>query len=61
MSALEDASSLNYHGQTIATWKTPKPSFRLDSKRLAQEHPELIDQYQVPIQNSRRLLIKEIV
>ena len=47
-------------GQVLATWKSPKQSYRLDSKRLEIEHPELILQYQVPIQNSRRLVIKEL-
>jgi hypothetical protein len=45
----------------LATWKSPKQSYRLDSKKLEIEHPELIPQYQVPIQNSRRLVIKEMM
>lgn len=60
MSTLEDASTLTYQGHTIATWKAPKPSWRLDSKRLTMDHPALVAQYQFPIQNSRRLIIKEL-
>ncbi len=60
MSQMQDAEVLTYQGQTIATWKAPKASFRLDSKKLALEHPELAQQYQVAIQNSRRLTIKEL-
>lgn len=60
MGQMQDAEVLTYHGQTLATWKAPKPSLRLDAKRLSEEHPDLIHQYQVPIQNSRRLVIKEL-
>jgi putative phage-type endonuclease len=60
MGQMQDAEILTYQGQTIATWKAPKASFRLDSKKLASEHPDLAQQYQVAIQNSRRLTIKEL-
>lgn len=60
MAQMQDAEVLTYQGQTIATWKAPKPSFRLDAKKLATEHPDLATQYQVAIQNSRRLTIKEM-
>jgi putative phage-type endonuclease len=60
MGQMQDAEVLTYHGQTLATWKAPKPSLRLDAKRLSEEHPDLVHQYQVPIQNSRRLVIKEL-
>jgi putative phage-type endonuclease len=60
MGQMQDAEVLTFQGQTLATWKAPKPSLRLDAKRLSEEHPELIHQYQVPIQNSRRLVIKEL-
>lgn len=61
MAEMKDAEVLSHEGQTIATWKAPKPSFRLDSKKLMQEHPELANQYQVAIQNSRRLTIKDLL
>jgi putative phage-type endonuclease len=60
MGQMQDAEVLTFHGQTLATWKAPKPSLRLDAKRLTKEHPDLVHQYQVPIQNSRRLVIKEL-
>jgi len=60
MGKMGEAGVLTYQGQILATWKSPKQSYRLDSKKLEQEHPELIPQYQVPIQNSRRLVIKEL-
>jgi len=60
MGQMQDAEVLTFHGQTLATWKAPKPSLRLDAKKLTEEHPDLVHQYQVPIQNSRRLVIKEL-
>jgi putative phage-type endonuclease len=60
MGQMQDAEVLTFHGQTLATWKAPKPSLRLDAKRLTEEHPDLVHQYQVHIQNSRRLVIKEL-
>lgn len=60
MATLEDAEVLTYHNQILATWKAPKASQRIDSKRLQIEHPDLYQRYLVPIQNSRRLTIKEL-
>lgn len=60
MDQMQDAEVLTYDGQTLATWKAPKPSLRLDAKLLSEEHPNLVHQYQVPIQNSRRLVIKKL-
>jgi putative phage-type endonuclease len=58
MSEMQDAEILSFCGQTIATWKMPRISYRVDAKKLEQEHPELIAKYQTPIGNSRRLVIK---
>ena len=60
MGHMGQAEILTYQGQVLATWKAPRPSYRLDSKRLEAEHPELATQYKMPIQNSRRLVIKEL-
>ena len=60
MGQMGEAEVLTYQGQVLATWKSPKQSYRLDSKRLELEHPELIPQYQMPINNTRRLVIKEL-
>jgi putative phage-type endonuclease len=61
MSQMGEAELLTYQGKVLATWRLPKQSYRLDGKRLELEHPELIPQYQVPIQNSRRLVIKGFI
>jgi putative phage-type endonuclease len=60
MQSMGEAELLTYQGKTLATWKAPKPSFRLDSKRFELEHPEIASNYKIPVQNSRRLVIKEL-
>jgi putative phage-type endonuclease len=61
MGQMGEAELLTYQGQVLATWKSPKQSYRLDSKCLEIAYPELVEQYKVPVQNSRRLFIKETI
>ena len=58
MNEMKEAEVLSYQGNVIATWKAPKPSFRLDSKRLELEEKEVFERFKMPVQNSRRLVIK---
>ena len=58
MEKMQDCESLRYEDLTLATWKKPKESMRFDSKRFAQDCPEIFKQYQYPINVSRRLVIK---
>jgi predicted phage-related endonuclease len=58
MGHMQDAEVLTYQGQVLATWKAPKASTRIDTKKLALEHPEMIAAYQTEVANSRRLVIK---
>jgi predicted phage-related endonuclease len=60
MNQMQEAETLTYQGKVLATWKAPKPSFRLDSKRLELDHPEITSKYKVQVQNSRRLVVKQI-
>jgi putative phage-type endonuclease len=60
MNQMGEAETLTYQGKVLATWKAPKPSFRLDSKKLETDHPEIASNYKIPVQNSRRLVIKEL-
>ena len=60
MNEMKEAEVLSYQGNVIATWKAPKPSFRLDSKRLELEEKEVFERFKMPIQNSRRLVIKSL-
>ena len=58
MNEMKEAEVLSYQGNVLATWKAPKPSFRLDSKRLELEEKEVYERFKMPIQKSRRLVIK---
>ena len=60
MQEMQDAEVLLHEGLTIATWKAPKVSLRIDTKRLQIDYPDLIKPYQAPIANTRRLVLKEI-
>lgn len=60
MNQMGQAEILTYKGQILATWKAPKPSFRLDAKKLEMDHPEIYANYKTPVQNSRRLVVKEL-
>ena len=60
MNQMGEAETLTYQGKVLATWKAPKPSFRLDGKSLEQDHPQIASNYKIPVQNSRRLVIKSI-
>lgn len=60
METMADAEVLTYLGKPLITWKAPKPSYRIDAKRLGLEHPELIKAYQSPIQSSRRFVVKDL-
>ena len=55
---MQQAETLTFLGHVLTSWKAPKPSYRLDTKGLAAEHLKLAAQYQMAVQNSRRLVIK---
>lgn len=56
--AFADAEALTYAGRTIATWKAPKPSRRVDTKALIEAHPDIAREYEREVENPRRLLLK---
>ena len=58
MAQMEDAEVLTHQGQVLVTWKSPKPSMKIDTKKLAEDHPEIVTPYQVQVANSRRFVIK---
>jgi putative phage-type endonuclease len=60
MQTMADSEVLTYLSKPIIIWKAPKPSYRIDTKRLSLEHPELIKAYQNPVVNSRRFVIKDL-
>lgn len=60
METMADAEVLTYLGKPVITWKAPKPSYRIDTKRLELDHPELLKGYQQPVANSRRFVVKDL-
>jgi len=59
MTQMQDAEVLAHQGQVLATWKAPKPSFRLDAKRLEAEERAIYEKYKVASQVSRRFVLKD--
>ena len=53
-----DAEAISYGGQTIATWKAPKPSSKFDTKAFTAAHPDLAKEFTVESQGARRFLLK---
>lgn len=53
-----DAEAISYGGQTIATWKAPKPSEKFDAKAFTKAHPDIAKEFTFPYQGARRFLIK---
>lgn len=53
-----DAEAISYGGQTIATWKAPKPGSKFDEKAFKEAHPNLAKEFTFPTQGARRFLLK---
>lgn len=53
-----DAEAISYGGQTLATWKAPKPSSKFDAKAFTVAHPDLAKEFTTPTQGARRFLLK---
>lgn len=53
-----DSEAISYEGQTLATWKAPKPSNKFDAKAFAAAHPDLAKEFTFPTQGARRFLLK---
>ncbi len=53
------AERLTHAGKTIATWKCAKSSCRIDTKALAQAHPEIAAAFKADVLGTRRFLLKD--
>lgn len=53
-----DAEGISYDGQTLATWKAPRPGNKFDTKAFTQAHPEMAKEFTIQTQGARRLLLK---
>lgn len=56
--AFGDAEGISFDGQTLATWKAPKPSQKFDAKAFQADDPETYAKYVTPQQGARRFLLK---
>jgi putative phage-type endonuclease len=53
------AEKLTHAGKTLATWKCAKASNRIDTKALAQAHPDIAAAFTASVLGSRRFLLKD--
>jgi len=53
------AEKLTQAGKILATWKCAKPSNRIDTKALAQAHPDIASAFTNSVLGSRRFLLKD--
>lgn len=56
--AFEDAETLTFNGQKLATWKTSKCGMKFDAKAFEAAEPELAKKYYKETLGSRRFVIK---
>lgn len=56
--AFGDAEGISFDGQTLATWKAPKPSQKFDAKAFQAADPETYAKYVTSQQGARRFLLK---
>jgi predicted phage-related endonuclease len=53
------AEKLTLGSKTLATWKCAKSSTRIDTKALAQAHPDIASAFSSTVMGSRRFLLKD--
>lgn len=56
--AFGDAEGISFDGQTLATWKAPKPSQKFDDKAFQSDDQETYSKYVKMQQGARRFLLK---
>lgn len=56
--AFGDAEAVTYNGDTLATWKAPKPSIKFDEKAFKADNPDVWTKYTKETQGARRFLLK---
>ena len=53
-----DAEAISFGGQTLPTWKAPKPTKKFDAKAFQAENATLCEPYMRETQGARRFLLK---
>ncbi|PUE33086.1 hypothetical protein B9Z35_06080 [Limnohabitans sp. Jir61] len=59
MNAMADAEKLTFNGQLLATWKSAKPTNRIDTNVLKKQFPDIASQCMVTAPAQRRFLMKD--
>jgi hypothetical protein len=60
LSYMGHAERLTRGGKTLATWRCSRSSTRIDTRALAQAHPEIASAFTTDMLGSRRFLLKEV-
>lgn len=60
LSYMGHAERLTRGGKTLATWRCSRPSTRIDTRALAQAHPEIASAFTTDVLGSRRFLLKDL-
>lgn len=58
MNYLQEADTLTFENQILATWKTANPAKRFDTKGFSATHPDLYEQFLVTGESTRRFVLK---
>ena len=59
MAEMGEAELIAHQGQVLATWKTPKPTQRVDTIKLKNDFPQIAAECMVSTPASRRFVMKE--
>ena len=60
LSYMGHAERLTRGGKTLATWRCSRSSTRIDTRALAQAHPEIASAFTTDVLGSRRFLLKYV-
>ena len=56
----EHAELIDADGNVLATWRTARPSYRMDVKALTADYPQMASAYMREVPGSRRFLLKGV-
>ena len=61
MQTMGQAERLSYNGQVLATWKSPKPTQRIDTQAIKTRYPDIAKECALITPASRRFVVKDFV
>lgn len=61
MQAMGQAERLSLNGQVLATWKSPRPTQRIDTQAIKTRYPDIAKECAVITPASRRFVVKDLV